>query len=65
MVVEDRYCVDLLTQISSVHEALRGVGKVIMRNYLESCASAAIRRGGRAAEEAYGEVLDLMYKYVR
>lgn len=65
MIEEDRYCVDVLTQIASVQEALRGVGKLIMRNYLESCAAEAIRRGGRSAEQVYGEILDLMYKYVR
>lgn len=65
MLEEERYCVDLLMQISSVHEALRGVGKVIMQNYLESCATTAIRKGGHPAEQAYGEILDLMYKYVR
>lgn len=65
MVEEDRYCVDLLTQVSSVQEALRGVGKVIMQNYLEGCATTAIRKGGVQAEQAYREILDLMYKYVR
>lgn len=65
MVAEDRYCVEILTQISSVQEALRGVSKVIMRNYLEHCASEAIRKGGRRAEEVHREILDLMYKYVR
>ena len=33
MVDEDRYCADILTQISSVQEALRGVGKELMRMY--------------------------------
>lgn len=65
MVEAERYCVELLTQISSIQEALRGVGKVIMQNYLEHCATTAIRKGGRQAEEAYREILDLMYKYVR
>ena len=34
MVDEDRYCADVLTQISSVHEALRSVGRELMRNHL-------------------------------
>ncbi|MBI4513907.1 MAG: metal-sensitive transcriptional regulator [Gemmatimonadetes bacterium] len=65
MIGQDRYCVDILTQIASVQEALRGVGKLIMRNYLESCAAEAIRKGGKSAEQVYGEILDLMYRYVR
>jgi len=66
MVDEDRYCVDILTQIASVHEALRGVGKVIVRNYLHNCAAEAIRSGNEErAENAYQELLDIMYRYAR
>ncbi|HKV52994.1 MAG TPA: metal-sensitive transcriptional regulator, partial [Gemmatimonadaceae bacterium] len=38
MVEEDRYCADIMTQISSVQEALRAVGKELMRNHLKHCA---------------------------
>ncbi len=65
MVDEDRYCADILTQISSVHEALRGVGRELMRNHLRHCASAAIRVGGARADEMYDELVDLMYTYSR
>src|SRR5574338_1609908 len=44
MVEEDRYCADILTQISSVHEALRAVGRELMRNHLKHCAATAIRQ---------------------
>lgn len=66
MVEEERYCADILVQISSVQEALRGVSKVLMRNHLQHCVTDALRSGDKAeAEEAYGEVLDLMYKHAR
>jgi len=39
MVDEGRYCVEVLGQISAALEALRGVGKLIMRNYLENCVT--------------------------
>ena len=42
MIEEERYCVDILTQISSVHEALRGLGKLIMQNFLESCVTESL-----------------------
>jgi len=42
MVEDDRYCADILTQISSVHEALRGVGRELMRNHLKHCAVAKV-----------------------
>jgi DNA-binding FrmR family transcriptional regulator len=65
MVEEDRYCADILTQISSVHEALRSVGRELMRNHLRHCAAAAIRSGPDDAEPMYDEIIDLMYKHSR
>ena len=65
MVEEDRYCADILMQISSVHEALRSVGRELMRNHLRHCASAAIRSGPDDAEPMYDEIIDLMYKHSR
>src|SRR3954452_17911211 len=65
MIDDDRYCADILTQISSVHEALRGVGRELMRNHLKHCASGAIREGDSRAEQMYDEIVDLMYKNVR
>jgi DNA-binding FrmR family transcriptional regulator len=65
MVEEDRYCADVLTQISSVQEALRSVGRELMRNHLKHCASSAIRTGEEEAEAMYDELVDLMYKHSR
>jgi DNA-binding FrmR family transcriptional regulator len=66
MVEDGRYCADILTQIASVQEALRGVGKLLMRNHLEHCVTTAIRSGDRLeAEQAYAEVLELMYRHAR
>ncbi|HEU5050021.1 MAG TPA: metal-sensitive transcriptional regulator [Gemmatimonadales bacterium] len=65
MVQEDRYCTDILVQISSVHEALRSVGRELMRNHLRHCATAAIRTGDESAEGMYDELLDMMYKHIR
>jgi DNA-binding FrmR family transcriptional regulator len=65
MVEEDRYCADILTQISSAQEALRAVGRELMRNHLKHCASAAIRTGEGQAEAMYDELIDLMYRHVR
>lgn len=65
MVEEDRYCADIMTQISSVQEALRSVGRELMRNHLRHCAAAAIRAGDEDAEQMYDELLDMMYKHSR
>jgi DNA-binding FrmR family transcriptional regulator len=65
MVEEDRYCADIMTQIASVHEALRGVGRELMRNHLKHCAANAIRADGDAAEAMYDELVDMMYRHAR
>jgi len=66
MVEEGRYCADIMTQIASVHEALRGVGRELMRNHLKHCATAALRSDDReTAESMYDELIDLMYKHAR
>jgi CsoR family transcriptional regulator, copper-sensing transcriptional repressor len=65
MVEEDRYCADIMTQISSVHEALRAVGRELMRNHLRHCAATAIRSGSGDADAMYDELIELMYKHVR
>ena len=65
MVEEGRYCSDILTQIASVQEALRGVGRQLMRNHLKYCAATAIRSGGDKADAMYEELLDLMDRHVR
>lgn len=66
MVEQDRYCADIVIQISSVQEALRGVGKALLRNHLHHCASEAIRSGGKKrASDMYEELLDLIYRHLR
>ena len=57
MVEEDRYCADIMMQISSVQEALRAVGRELMRNHLRHCATTAIRSDDARAEEMYDEIV--------
>ncbi len=65
MVEEERYCADILTQISSAHEALRAVGRELMRNHLKHCAASAIAAGGEQRDAMYDELVDMMYKHSR
>jgi DNA-binding FrmR family transcriptional regulator len=66
MVEEDRYCADIMIQVSSVQEALRAVGRALMRNHLRHCAAQAIRSGSpEEAEAMYDELLELIYKHAR
>jgi DNA-binding FrmR family transcriptional regulator len=66
MIEEERYCADVLIQLSSVQEALRATGRALLHNHLKYCASEAIRSGSpEQADEIYEEVLDLMYRNAR
>lgn len=66
MVEEDRYCAEIIVQIASAQEALRGVGRALLRNHLHHCAAQAIRKGtGQEAGAMYDELLDLVYKHLR
>jgi len=65
MVDEDRYCPDIITQIASAQEALRGVGRQLLRNHLKHCATTAIQKGPQHADAAYDELLELVYRHLR
>jgi DNA-binding FrmR family transcriptional regulator len=60
---EERYCADVLVQIASVQEALRGAGRALLDNHLRHCATEAIRSSNpERAEAMYEELLDLVYR---
>ena len=66
MVEGDRYCPDIITQIASVQEALRGVARNLMRNHLHHCAAKALRSGKKRESQAmYDELLELIYAHLR
>lgn len=63
MVDDERYCADVLTQVSSVQEALRGVSRSLLHNHLKHCAAEAIRSEDPAkAESMYQELVELMFR---
>lgn len=61
MVEEDRYCADILTQISSVQEALRGVGRALLRNHLRHCVTDTLRQDQPGSTEAMFEELIALF----
>lgn len=65
MIEADRYCPDIMAQVASAHEALRSVGRELMRNHLRHCVTAAVKAGGTRAQEGYDELLDLIYTHAR
>ncbi|HEX2251140.1 MAG TPA: metal-sensitive transcriptional regulator [Gemmatimonadales bacterium] len=66
MIDEERYCADVLMQLSSVQEALRGVGRELLHNHLKHCVAETIRSKDPAETDAmYEELMDLMYRNAR
>ena len=63
MLDENRPCVDLLTQVAAAQQALRGVGKLVVRNYLERCAAQAIKSGRE--QEVFEELIEVIFKLTR
>jgi DNA-binding FrmR family transcriptional regulator len=66
MVEEDRYCAEIIAQVASVQEALRGVARSLMRNHLHHCAAKALQGDSEQDRQImYDELLDLIYKHLR
>lgn len=62
MIEGQRPCMEVLTQLAAVQSALRQVSRIILRNYLENCATQAIRRSD---PKVYDELMDAIYKFVQ
>lgn len=61
MVDEDRYCADILTQIASVQEALRGVGRELLRNHLRHCVTHTLKNAEPGSAEAMFDELVTLF----
>ncbi len=60
MIVAERPCLEVLTQLAAAQSALRQVNRIILRNYLENCATQAIRRSD---SRVYDELMDAFFKF--
>lgn len=60
MIEQDRYCVDILTQIAAARSALDAVAQQLLENHLKGCVSRAMVDGERDA--AIAEVMQLLKK---
>ena len=66
MVEEKRYCIDILTQVAAVHEALRAVSRQIVEGHMQSCVARAMRSGDVAeAERVSREMSELLDRFTR
>ena len=61
MVDEDRYCIDIVTQIAAVRAALRRVEEEILRDHVAHCVEHAITSGNKADQrEKIAELMDVI-----
>jgi DNA-binding FrmR family transcriptional regulator len=66
MVDEDRYCVDVMTQVSAVVSALRGVEDLVMQNHLNTCVTDAIQGEDQNEKESkISELMEVIGKFRR
>lgn len=63
MVEQDRYCVDILTQISAVKSALDGVATEILSAHVNGCVRTAVQTDG--GEDAIEELLGVVRRMIR
>jgi DNA-binding FrmR family transcriptional regulator len=61
MVEEDRYCVDILVQISAINAALKKVGFSLGERHAKHCVSSAVKSG--EGDEAIEELLEVMKQF--
>ncbi len=65
MVEEDKYCIDILTQISAMNSALRSVALALLDDHLGHCVVDAARSGGPEADAKVKEASDAIARLVR
>jgi len=66
MIEEDRYCVDVLTQIAAVRTALEQVGSKLLEDHVSHCVTDALTSGDeREANAKAAEMLDAVRRFVK
>jgi len=65
MIDEDRYCIDVLTQVSAVTRALESVALTLLEDHLGHCVADAVAEGGETAEAKVKEASDAIRRLVR
>ncbi|MDD7587155.1 MAG: metal-sensitive transcriptional regulator [Corynebacterium glucuronolyticum] len=65
MIDEDKYCIDILTQVSAVNSALKGVGLQLLDDHMRHCVKNAVIQGDEEANEKFKEVSDAIARFAR
>lgn len=65
MVEEDRYCIDILTQVAAATRALQAVSLALLEEHLAHCVRQALEQGGQDAEHKVREASEAIARLVR
>ena len=65
MVEDDKYCIDILTQVSAVTRALQSVALGLLEDHLGHCVTQAVAEGGDAADAKVREASDAIARLVK
>ena len=64
MIEDKRYCIDILTQLSSVQGAIKSVEENILERHLKGCVQHSFSKGNKADKsEKIAEVIDVLKKF--
>ena len=63
MVEDERYCIDILTQISAVRSAINKVGSIILENHIKGCVVNSIKEDN--SEESIAELMRTIDKFTK
>ncbi|MBB2741825.1 UNVERIFIED_ORG: DNA-binding FrmR family transcriptional regulator [Microbispora rosea subsp. rosea] len=65
MVDEDKYCIDILTQVSAANRALQAFALELLDEHMAHCVAEAIAKGGTEADVKIKEASDAVARLVR
>jgi DNA-binding FrmR family transcriptional regulator len=65
MIEEDKYCIDILTQVSAATKALQSVALGLLEQHLSHCVTEAVAEGGDTAAAKVREASDAIARLVR
>jgi len=65
MIEDDKYCIDILTQVSAATKALQSVALGLLEEHLSHCVAEAVAEGGDSANEKVREASDAIARLVR
>lgn len=63
MIEEDRYCIDILHQISAIQSAMKQVALALLEDHTRHCVMSAIKNGDES--EAISELMEVVRQYVK